>query len=139
MCYQLGVRLILPRWVCIPNLCQTHLISVNDYLSCQNLIDRHALIWNSSVTNLVYNTVIKITGKVFSGTLFLRNCERSVHFFLQYLFTWDSIEKTKKFKNCLWCFDFSGGTLAGYISDKYRIRGLTCVVFLIAAAPLVCC
>jgi len=29
-----------------------------------------------------------------------------------------------------------GGILAGYISDKFRIRGLTCVIFLIAAAPM---
>ncbi|XP_012935283.1 glucose-6-phosphate exchanger SLC37A2 [Aplysia californica] len=29
-----------------------------------------------------------------------------------------------------------GGILAGYISDRFRLRGLTCVIFLIAAAPL---
>ncbi|GFO46624.1 glucose-6-phosphate exchanger slc37a2 [Plakobranchus ocellatus] len=29
-----------------------------------------------------------------------------------------------------------GGIIAGYVSDKYRMRGVTCVAFLILAAPL---
>ncbi|RUS73793.1 hypothetical protein EGW08_018452, partial [Elysia chlorotica] len=30
-----------------------------------------------------------------------------------------------------------GGILAGYVSDKYHMRGVTCVIFLILAAPMV--
>ena len=35
------------------------------------------------------------------------------------------------------CFFFSGGIVAGYISDKSKCSGITCFVMLIIAAPMV--